>query len=47
MKEVTDFKALSKEIMKYFKRGVITNSFLSPESMKCEMKEGNLFYEPG
>lgn len=47
MKEVTDFKALSKEIMRYFKRGVITNSFLSPESMKCEMKEGNLFYEPG
>lgn len=47
MKEVTDFKALSKEIMKYFKRGVITNNFLSPESLKCEIKEGNLFYEPG
>lgn len=45
MKEVTDFKELSSKIMKYFKRGVITNNFLSPESMKCEIKEKNLFYE--
>ena len=43
MRQIADYKEYSPLIMKYFKRGVITNNFLSPESCKCEIEEGRLY----
>lgn len=45
MTKASDFKEISRIIMKYYKRGVITNCFLSADSMKCEISEGNLTYD--
>lgn len=47
MKKITDYKEVSPLVFKYFKRGVITNNFLSAEDYKCEIKEGRLFYNQG
>ncbi len=43
MKQITDFKELSALILKHYKRGVLTNSFLHPDTLKCEIREGRLF----
>ena len=45
MKKINDYKELSPIIMRYFKRGVITNNFLTKADYVSEISEGNLFYE--
>ena len=47
MKKITDYKEISSLIMKYFKRGVLTNNFLTKEDYLAEISEGRLFYENG
>lgn len=44
MKQITDYKEISPLILKYFKRGVITNNFLTSEDYKYEIAEERLFY---
>ncbi len=45
MRKITDYKEVSPVILKYFKRGVITNNFLGSDSLKAEIEEGNLFFQ--
>ncbi len=45
MKKITDYKELSPLIMKYYKRGVLTNCFLSKDDYIAEISEGRLFYK--
>ena len=45
MKKIIDYKELSPLIMKYYKRGVLTNCFLSKEDYIAEISEGRLFYK--
>ena len=45
MKKITEYKELSPLIMRYYKRGVLTNNFLSKEDYLSEISEGRLFYE--
>lgn len=47
MKQISDYKEVSPLVLKYFKRGVITNNFLTSEDYKCEIEEGRLFYNSG
>lgn len=47
MKKITDYSEVSPLILKYFKKGVMTNNFLTPEDYKAEIKEGRLFYLAG
>jgi len=44
MNKINDYKEISPLIFKYFKRGVITNNFLTPKDYRCEISEGNFFY---
>ena len=45
MRQITDYKEISPVILKYFKRGVITNNFLTAEDYKAEIAEGRLFVD--
>lgn len=47
MKKITDYQEVSPLVFRYFKRGVITNNFLSAEDYRCEIAEGRLFYKAG
>lgn len=47
MKKITNFKEVSPLVLKYFKRGVLTNNFLGTEDYKAEIEEEGLFYEAG
>ena len=47
MKKITDYKEVSPLVLKYFKRGVITNNFLTAEDYKSEIAEDRLFYDCG
>ncbi len=47
MKKITDYSEVSPLILKYFKKGVMTNNFLTPQDYKSEISEGRLFYENG
>ena len=45
MKQITDYKEVSPLVLRYFKRGVLTNNFLTPADYRAEIAEGRLFYE--
>lgn len=45
MKQITDYKEYSPLVMKYFRRGIITNNFLTPKEAAWEISEGRLFYD--
>lgn len=47
MNKIKDFSEVSPLILKYFKKGVMTNNFLTPEDYKAEISEGRLYYESG
>lgn len=47
MKKITDYKEVSPLVLKYFKRGVITNNFLTADDYKSEIEEERLFYDCG
>ena len=47
MEKITNFKEVSPLVLKYFKRGVLTNNFLGTEEYKAEIEEEGLFYEAG
>ncbi len=47
MNKIADYKEVSPLILKYFKKGVMTNNFLTPDDYKAEIEEGRLFYEKG
>lgn len=47
MKKIIDYKEVSPLVLRYFKRGVITNNFLGAEDYKAEIKEGRLFFAEG
>lgn len=44
MRKITDYKEVSPTVLKYFKRGVITNNFLTAEDYKAEIAEGRLYF---
>lgn len=44
MRKITDYKEVSPTVLKYFKRGVITNNFLTAEEYKAEIAEGRLYF---
>ena len=45
MKKITEFSEISPLVLKYYKRGVITNNYLTPDDYKAEIKEGRLYFE--
>ncbi len=47
MRKITQYSEISPLIMKYFKRGVLTNNFLTKEDYTAEIKEGRLFCKTG
>ena len=47
MRKITDYKEVSPLILRYFKRGVITNCFLTAEDYMCEITEGCLYCHEG
>ena len=44
MKQIRDYNEVSPLVMKYFRRGVITNNFLGAQDYRCEIDEGRLFF---
>ena len=47
MKRIVDYGEISPLVLKYFKRGVVTNNFLSADEYKHEIAEERLFYDSG
>ena len=47
MKKITQYNEISPLIMRYFKRGVLTNNFLAKEDYISEIEEGRLFCKTG
>ncbi len=45
MKKINDFSEVSPLVLKYFKRGVETNNFLTPADYKAEIAEGRLYFK--
>lgn len=45
MRRITDTDELSRMVMRHFKRGVITNNFLTPADYRAEIAEGRMFGE--
>lgn len=45
MNKICDYNEISPLILKYFKKGVMTNNFLTPDDYKAEINEGRLFFE--
>ena len=44
MNPIRNYQEVSPLLLRYFKRGVITNNFLSADDYRAEVKEGRLFY---
>lgn len=45
MNRITDYKQVSPLVMKYFRRGVVTNNFLGADDFRAEIAEENLFFD--
>ncbi len=45
MRKITDYSEVSPTVLRYFKRGVLTNNFLTAEDYKSEIEEERLYFE--